>query len=564
MKLIWVVSTFLAMAAQGGESVPDFEVRVLRDQDKAGRWVLQATPPSRHHFNLKAPAQAQMEPLKVSFAPLVQKPLRLDFVSSDAKLSEGQSVRVTAFLCDDAKTYCVKKVRHLELRAAAAATQGPGRIHPQGKRDAQGFFKDPEAALSEARRRGLPLLVEFYGIWCPPCNLYSERVFPSPEFRRLKKRSVLLRLDADREESFEWKSRFKVGGYPTWIVASAGANASFPIEMGRMVGFYPPKEFEARTQAILAGGVDDRVSRSRQQLLEALKDSIRIAIEKKEIDAAMKFLHEAALLDPKDPDLGLYRVQAKVLASEPLSSSDLAVLSSLLDLKHAISADQALRAAYLVLDSSDRFPKEVVLNTSGFLDVLQKNLDPKTFFVPGTECNAADLEMLRSERAKILGDESQRVFHRRAAIDAYRKMLAKGSPESRGLNLELAALLSAEGRYDEAARIYERFIRRFPDEFTFYFAASRMYLEKKDLAQARMLAEKAVRHAYGDNLIRSMDRLIQVMAAQGEGASALLRGEAFLSTLKVHPELKVRTGRYVAALKKTLYSIQTPASQEKQ
>jgi hypothetical protein len=61
-----------------------------------------------------------------------------------------------------------------------------------------------------------------------------------------------------------------------------------------------------------------------------------------------------------------------------------------------------------------------------------------------------------------------------------------------------------------------------------------------------------------------MDRLIQVMAAQGEGASALLRGEAFLSTLKVHPELKVRTGRYVAALKKTLSSIQTPASQEKQ
>lgn len=598
-------------SVRAAESVPNFEVRIAREftsktlesalpqgkapqnkapQNKIPRWIIHALPPKAHHFNLKAPFSASILELTIRFHPLSQKPMRLEFSSSDPGLSEGQQLRVTAFLCDDAKTYCVKKVRELPFRETASPDSASTAVASTAvaistgtktsMRDAHGFFvNDPEAAIAEAKKKGLPLLIDFFGIWCPPCNLYAERVFPSAEFRGLRKQFVLLKLDADREESFALKAHFRVGGYPTWIVANVPSDANpgteSLMEMGRIVGFYPPREFVARVRASMTEGasgprgIEERVERSRNQLVAALKEAVRIALEKKDAVSAMRDVQVALMLAPKDVDLGLYRLQAKLLGASsdaqalPMDSADTAVIQELLTLKDSIPADTALRAVYLILDSPERLPRSWLQDSGVFLDALSKKVDAGTGFVPGTECNAAGIEVLRSERSKRLGDHAQGALHRRAAIEAYQKMVAQGSRDSRGLNLELAGLLTAAGRYEEAQMIYERFIKKYPEEFTFYFAGARMFLEKKELSRARELAEQAVRLAYGDNLIRSMDRLVQVMAAQGEGAFARERGESFLAELKWNPELQVRTGRYVAALKKTLAGLPTSSNQEK-
>jgi tetratricopeptide (TPR) repeat protein len=566
----WVPLAFLIFGVARAESrAPDFDVKSgLDPASKVPRWTLQATPPAGHHFNIKAPASAMAA--ETVFTVVRKLPARIDFASSERRLGEGQAVKVTAFLCDDAKTYCLKKVRSVPLRAEAPV---PGR----DPRDPHGFFvNDPQAAIAEAKKRGLPLLIDFYGIWCPPCNLYAERLFPSPEFRMLRKRFVLLKLDADREESFELKSRYRVGGYPTWIAVAPtdgtpeGAPHGLP-EIGRIVGYYPPKEFLTRVLAFAEGaksGIEERVARSRRDFLDALKDAIRIALEKKDRDSGMAAAQEALRIAPGDLELGLYRLQLKEQSPEAPTwgPEDEAVIQGLKDLargKGGLSPDLALRAAYWIIDASERVPSGWISVAGDFLDALEKNLNPASGFMTGTECSVADLEVLRMDRARALRDEAQVSVHRKAAIDAYRQMIAKGARDSRGLHLELAALLSADGKFDEASAIYDRFIKKFPDEFTFYFAAARMFLEKKDFTRARELAEQAVRFAYGDNLIRSMDRLVQVMGAQGEGAFARERGEAFLSTLKLDPELKVRTGRYVSALKKTLAALQTPVNQEK-
>lgn len=77
----------------------------------------------------------------------------------------------------------------------------------------------------------------------------------------------------------------------------------------------------------------------------------------------------------------------------------------------------------------------------------------------------------------------------------------------------------------------------------------------KELGSARAHAEEAVRHAYGDNLIRSMDWLVKIMHQQGESAFALRRGEEFLSGIRLDPSLRVRTERYVSALSRTLEAV---------
>jgi thiol-disulfide isomerase/thioredoxin len=571
MNLSLLCMVLWCMPVLAADRVPDFEVRAgLESASKVPRWRIEAVPPAGHHFNLKAPFFARVAS-GISIPVIDQSQGRIEFASSDARLAEGQELEVTAFLCDDAKTYCVKKTRKMPLQSQGGVGK---QTKPKSKRDGHGFFvNDPEAAVAEARNSGKPLLIDFYGIWCPPCNLYTERVFPAPEFKKLQRRFVLLKLDADHEKSFEWKSRYRVGGYPTFVAADAVSLS----EIGRIVGFLPPKEFSVRASGFLRGskegsgegakGIEARVADARIELLSALKDSSRIAIEKKDAETATRSVQEGLALSPGDLELRLYHVEARRLSEDSFEPGpkEEEVFRKIADQANAgasgaVSNEMILRAVWLLIDSAERWPAAWAGKATVFLDILEKRLDPNTFFVSGTECSLADLAVLRMELARARKEEALVKHHRGAAIDAYRKMISRGGQESRALHLELAALLSADQRYEEAGRIYERFIRRYPAEFTFYFAAAKMFLEKKELGRARELSEQAVRHAYGDNLIRSMDRLLQVMRAQGEEESARGRGEVFLAGLRWNPALEVRTGRYVQALKKTVESlnIKTP------
>jgi thiol-disulfide isomerase/thioredoxin len=88
-------------------------------------------------------------------------------------------------------------------------------------------------------------LIDFYGIWCPPCNLYNETIFNTNEFAEQAKKFVLLKLDADADISWNLKSKFKIGGYPTLLIAKINAAGELE-EVERIVGYYPPKEFFPR------------------------------------------------------------------------------------------------------------------------------------------------------------------------------------------------------------------------------------------------------------------------------------------------------------------------------
>ena len=130
------------------------------------------------------------------------------------------------------------------------------------------------------------------------------------------------------------------------------------------------------------------------------------------------------------------------------------------------------------------------------------------------------------------------------------------------MNLEYAYLLWKDGRVEQAKKLYSQFIRKFPAEFTFYYAASKMYLTLRDLKEARAMAEKALTYSYGDNRIRAMERLVSVMAEQGLKFDAVLRGNEFLKTVKNPEGLNVRTGRYIESLKSTIIKIEKSANEE--
>jgi tetratricopeptide (TPR) repeat protein len=154
---------------------------------------------------------------------------------------------------------------------------------------------------------------------------------------------------------------------------------------------------------------------------------------------------------------------------------------------------------------------------------------------------------------KLLKFEKSAIVHYEKLINFFAN---KGKKDLRSMNLEYAFLLWRDGRIEQAKKLYQQFIQKYPTEFTFYYSASKMYYTLKDYTKARELAEKAFEYSYGDNRIRSMERLVWIMADQGMKPDAILRGNNFLKTVKSPAGLNIRTQRYIDGLKETIAKIE--------
>lgn len=97
---------------------------------------------------------------------------------------------------------------NIDPDAAATAAQSPW-IHD-----------DLPRALAEAQEKGEPLLLVFKTRWCPPCNQLAQEVLDDPANEVDLAPFVKGVFDADMPASWDAKSRYKVGGYPTVVICT--------------------------------------------------------------------------------------------------------------------------------------------------------------------------------------------------------------------------------------------------------------------------------------------------------------------------------------------------------
>jgi thiol-disulfide isomerase/thioredoxin len=85
---------------------------------------------------------------------------------------------------------------------------------------------DPESALAQARRDGLPVFLDFYATWCAPCHWMDRVVYSDPLLSEVAQGVIMLRVDIDQADGQALARRFDVTAYPTLIhIASSGKEA---------------------------------------------------------------------------------------------------------------------------------------------------------------------------------------------------------------------------------------------------------------------------------------------------------------------------------------------------
>lgn len=108
----------------------------------------------------------------------------------------------------------------LAAAGAVSASDSPSRGRPAA--EAPTWHGDLASARKEAERLDRLIYVDLFAEWCGWCHVLEEKVFPSPEFRRLAEDFVLVRLDVeDGAEGSRVQRRHQAFNLPTALLLDA-------------------------------------------------------------------------------------------------------------------------------------------------------------------------------------------------------------------------------------------------------------------------------------------------------------------------------------------------------
>jgi len=419
----------------------------------------------------------------------------------------------------------------LGLMLAGAAVAGP-------------FRTDADAVFRAARRDHKPVLVDFFGIWCPPCNQLDEVVFESRAFLEKSKAFHLLRIDADSPSSWKIKSKYQVGGYPTIVFADPKGG-----EVHRLVGFRPTAEFLKAMDLVLAAKGRD-LSRSCQSTdVEDLWRCATICSGRDDTACAEK---------------AFSRLQGKLV---PGSSRDLEVKTFLAE--KAPTEDLRRQGYERLLAEHPKSPRALYWGTL-YLEGFEKGSQPEprvlllqpvlaafaemakdSAGLADTGLTEGDLFQLRAQILSRLGRAGEAVAAWKQAaeyLESQAKALAGAGLPPRGFSMERVYCLEQAGEVESALKLVDELRARYPDEFTFHFTAASILHRAKRYPQALPIARRAWEVSYGDNRIRVATLLVELYATVPDPSAARLVYDSARKAGVPSSDLAVRTHRYLGRL----------------
>jgi thiol-disulfide isomerase/thioredoxin len=523
MTALLLLAALSASAADGSLVLSRPAKAVLNER-------IELKPIPGHHFNAEAPQRCGKEKAE-EVTPRVFR----------CRLASSGEVEVVASVCDDAKTFC-RQERFTVTVAGKKKDAQRAKVAPKPHAFAPGFLvNEPGKAVTFARRAHEPIFVHFYGIWCPPCNMLEEGVYPTEAFQKAAEGFQLLALDADAELSWDWKARFKVGGYPTLLVLDERGQ-----EVSRAVGYRSPEALAAflRESKTLMGEPVEiaALAVARSSPTEDGARRARVARWRLERGEAAEALAAAGAAPAA-------RRESLLAAKELASKADDArgVLAALTALTSEFSDDAEFVDWAGDLVERDR-PTAAALEGAVRASAAKWAADPKLGehgLVPG-DMRASEASYLES-----LEKESDAKAAWSAAAEAYgADAKASRLKVARGANLERAYCLAKAGRLDEARALYDSLVGAYPDEFTFQYGYGRLLLEQKELPAALISARAAVKNGYGDNWLRAVALEAKILKAMGLKEEAAKSLDAALAEAAAPKSAAVRTHRYLAELRR--------------
>jgi thiol-disulfide isomerase/thioredoxin len=423
-------------------------------------------------------------------------------------------------LCEDNGTRCRQVQGSFEAefggrrgKQTVALIEGADQAHTESSPE-----RNPEEAFQAAQAADKLVLLDFSAVWCPPCQLLATEILHNEDHADLLNRFEVVVLDADSPSSFAWKDRYKVGGYPTVVIANADGQV-----LSRMTGY----ESEASYLAWL------ETAAGTEQPISALLADLAGVPQAELARAAKRLMAEG------------HNEQAQTLVDRlPLESPARTLLQfelapSLAGLTVLATEQQDQILAWIWIAVYDLFPTDAPSP-----ELVQLVRDAATQAMLDQPVGlAAELAYVLAELATD-PQTAQQLYALAASL--HQASFTGNAQADRGRYGFQATLLEQAGQPERALAVIDQAIAAFPQEFTYHYRRAGLLQGADRLEEAAISAQAALDHAHGDMSLRAGRRLASIQADQGQLDLAIATLKTTLATAE-RPEqgIEVRTWRYL-------------------
>lgn len=518
--------------------------------------ILKFTPSPAHHINEKAPNKIWQ------FIEGKRNPLKLELNKNEVKATlEKDSDCQTHFkiyICDDANTYCIPKEGQYfckDNRVTEAATTDDKNQITKVSKASEDFFiiNNPGLALQKAKVENKALMIDFFGTWCPPCNVLDETVFSHPKFKTYKDKMVFLKLDADLPISWELKAKFAIKGYPT-VVFTTPQNE----EIYRIIGSMNPNNFFKKMDYSIKNK-----SQSIQDLLKSYSAKKTPAAAWKLIDAYNNQENYTAAFDllpvalkkgnltSKEQDLIQY-IQLKFTLDNTAKENKSKFIEFIKSSIEANPSQETFLDKLTMLENiaddnkDENLTKWAALQTLKITNDLMVNKISDDSFISET-----DIYFIRADAFEKLCAKTEAQFVYKLAAKEIEKQIKKYKLDirtNRGFNLDRVYAIYKSGDVTTADTLYKELIKVYPEEFTFYYNHASVLKELNKKEDALAQAQKALQFSYGDNKLRAAYLTADLMKDLDKKSESKKVIDEVITNFSLPENKSIRTHRYYKKL----------------
>ncbi len=404
---------------------------------------------------------------------------------------------------------------------------------------------DYARALSEARARKLPILLEAWAPWCHSCRSMQAFVFPDPRLAAHAGDVVWLSIDTEKAVNASVLEKYPVSAWPSLFVIDP-AKETILLRWTGSATVEQLVEFVGQGKRTLAGGqagldeplaIADRLNGAAQYPEAAAAYATAIAAAPKDWSALPRAA-DAMIFALQMSDETLRCAQAARELLPRIAGTPAAANVALAGLDCTLGIDKALPARAGLIAYFEKACREAAQNP---------NL--------ASDDRSGHYQVLIAAREDAGDERGERALETEWVQMLERAAQTAPSPEARAAfdSHRLGAYLEI-GEPQRALPMLEASESDFPADYNPPARLAAAYRALKDYDKALAASDRALARAYGPRRLLILRTRADILVEKGESGAAKKVLEQALAEARALPEAQ-RSKRTLAALEKQLAAI---------
>ena len=552
-QVLWAIFSLATTSLCFAVTVPKSALVTSKVSQPLINEQVEIRPLAGYHFNLEAPQNCGKNG---SIKKLSRKVI--------CQFHKKGAHAATVSVCDKAKSFCKQEQVTFTVQDTVSATprfmaEPSTEIKNAMKQRHQklmGHFQSLSVSEAQKASEAKKATLVYVGtVWCPPCNMTKEFLFPTEKFKTMTKDFLLVSVDGDGSMMNPWRKVTDAYFYPSFVLLSpdfqvvdvligyktsiqfqawlsqAVANLSDPIsQLKARVEQRVDQSLVRRVLDFVAG--ETAVQKQNQRYLDYLGSIARYTEQNQIIEKLGSENYRRSSIAAKFNSLLFNRMESD-LDDKQIAAEKKALLTQYMNLGQRAFVDQEMVEAGLQglcagssIETEDKVQAEAcgdwIQNYLGYkakeLVSFEKKLLPSEYLV----AKASQSVNLLKYGQMIGVEKSELAVRAQKCLSDWDQAIEQSPLNQQSRAGRIGRLRCFKGGHIEGeGEMLQALIKDYPYEYTFYAKLARNYMKKKDFQSALKVNQKSMDYSYGSTWAASVLQRVSILEALDQKDQAL-------------------------------------------